>query len=183
MSIGIDYSMTCPAACYYAEDAIKFWYSHGTETKIGLSLPNVAACLITPKNTVSERAAFLATYCVHWIDQFHVKRVWIEDYAFAATGRVFHIGENTGILKHYLDNAAIEYTPVPPTVVKKFATGKGNADKHKMTDAFLRDYPPAVAWITQFFPRFKDGQIVAKSPLSDLADAYWIAKYAHSQER
>ena len=183
MSIGIDYSMTCPAVCYYTPDLAQFWYSQGHETRIGLPIPNLAACYLTPKDTVSERAAFLATYCVHWIKQFDPIRVWIEDYAFAATGRVFHIGENTGILKHFLDNESIAYTPVPPTVVKKFATGKGNADKHKMTDAFLRDYPPAVAWIRQFFPRYKDGQILAKSPLSDLADAYWIAKYAYTQER
>jgi len=184
MSIGIDYSMSCPAACYYTESVVKFWYSHTALRMVGLPIHDMTATFIHPEGTVSERAARLAQYCLNWIRSVaDAKQVYIEDYAFAATGRVFHIGENTGILKHFLDNESIDYTPVPPTVVKKFATGKGNADKHKMTAAFLLDYPPAVKWIPLFFPRFKDGQLVAKSPLSDLADAYWIAKYAHAQGR
>lgn len=186
MSIGIDYSMSCPAACHYTEDKMVFWYAHTAMRMVNayMQIPNMRATLIMSDGTVSERAARLAKSCVTWIwSVTQDNQVYIEDYAFAATGRVFHIGENTGILKHFLDNEAIEYTPVPPTVVKKFATGKGTADKHKMTQAFLLDYPPAVKWLPVFFPRFKDGQITAKSPLSDLADAYWIAKYAYAQGR
>ena len=39
--------------------------------------------------------------CIRW---YHgrVQCVYLEDYAFAATGRVFDIAENTGILKHQL---------------------------------------------------------------------------------
>jgi hypothetical protein len=65
-------------------------------------------------------------------------------------------------------------------VIKKFATGKGNADKVKVTTAFLNDYPASKTWIPFFFPRYQDGDLFAKSPLSDLADAYWLAKYAAS---
>ena len=36
-------------------------------------------------------------------------RVYLEDYAFAATGRVFNIGENTGILKKQLKDQANLY--------------------------------------------------------------------------
>lgn len=181
MGIGIDYSMTCPAACRYSDSGTQFWYCH--DSKWDVDLPGLHGVYLGEYSSVSKRAAFLAASLLKWVSAHVEKTVWIEDYAFAATGRVFHIGENTGILKHFLDDASIEYMTVPPTVVKKFATGKGNADKHKMTEAFLRDYPPAVAWITRFFPRYKEGQILAKSPLSDLADAYWIAKYAHSLER
>jgi Holliday junction resolvasome RuvABC endonuclease subunit len=143
-------------------------------------VPYVASVGIPETQSVTKRAAILAAACCDWIASFDLSPVCIEDYAFNATGRVFHIGENTGILKHYLDLRDIKYIPVPPTVIKKFATGKGNADKYKMVDAFLTDYPAAHGWIPKFFPRYKPGAILAKSPLSDLADAYWIAKYATS---
>jgi hypothetical protein len=63
-------------------------------------------------------------------------------------------------------------------VIKKFATGKGNADKPKMTHAFLEQYPHAKAWCPVFFPRTAKTASFAKSPLSDIADAYWIARHA-----
>src|SRR5579872_1191573 len=175
MKIGIDYSMTCPAACAYSPGRVEFWFAH--ESKYDVLLDNVATAYIAMDDTVSKRAATLAAACCLWLQQFSVTQVGLEDYAFAATGRVFHIGENTGILKHFLDNESLAYTSYPPTVIKEFATGKGNADKPKMTAAFLADYPSAHAWIPHLFPRLKSGASPAKSPLADLADAYWIAKY------
>ena len=60
------------------------------------------------------------------------------------------------------------------------APAAGNADKKMMTDAYLNSYPAARSWIAAFFPRFKKGASPAKSPLADLSDAYWVAKYAYS---
>jgi hypothetical protein len=171
--------MTCPAVCAYTPGHVSFWFAH--ESKYDISLDNVTGVSVNLDGSVSRRAARLAKQCVQWILTFpDISVVGIEDYAFAATGRVFHIGENTGILKHYLDNAALSYVPYPPTVIKKFATGKGNADKFRMTSAFLADYPDATKWAAKLFPRTKPGVISAKSPLSDLADAYWIAKYQYN---
>lgn len=181
--IGIDYSMTCPAVCACSPDTTPmFWYAH--ERKYQVDLAGVTAIAIPSFNidgsacTVVQRATYLARHCVEWIRRRGVTDVAIEDYAFAATGRVFHIGENTGILKYRLNEFEINVHPVPPTVIKKFATGKGNADKPKMVAAFLSEYPEARNWIPVFFPRTKSDQSPAKSPLADLADAYWIAKYA-----
>ena len=53
--------------------------------------------------------------------------VALEDYAYGAKGRVFHIAENTGVLKYKLWQQSIPLDVVQPTKVKKFATGKGNA--------------------------------------------------------
>ena len=58
--------------------------------------------------------------------------VALEDYAFAAKGRVFHIAENTGILKYKLFQQGIPLETISPSAVKKNATGKGNADKEMM---------------------------------------------------
>jgi Holliday junction resolvasome RuvABC endonuclease subunit len=184
MSIGIDYSMTCPAACALDPDNAtpRFWYAH--TGKLGIAdLPHVSVTCVPEfpqeQTRTVDRARFLAKACLAWIERAPVPNpVLIEDYAFSATGRVFHIGENAGILKYVLGDAGLLVFAVPPTVVKRYATGKGNADKYKMTQAFLEAYPEAQAWIRVLFPRFTDDSDPARSPLADLADAYWIARYA-----
>ena len=66
--------------------------------------------------------------------------VGLEGYAYGASGRaIFQIAENCGLLKYKLWEAGIAVDIIPPTKVKKDATGKGNADKRKMVDAFELD--------------------------------------------
>lgn len=177
MIAGIDYSMTCPAACIYDTVQPEFWCAHARSYG---HLRNLRATLITTTE-ILPRAESTALALIAWLQEHpRVTHVLLEDYAFNATGRVFHIGEHTGILKYLLYRAGYIINAVPPTVVKKYATGKGNADKPRMTQAFLADYSAAHAWVPSFFPRTRANASHAKSPLSDLADAYWIAKYAHS---
>lgn len=64
--------------------------------------------------------------------------VVLEGYAMGAKGLVFHIGENTGVLKNRLWRAGVMYDAVSPSVIKKHATGKGNADKAAMNEAFVK---------------------------------------------
>ena len=47
-------------------------------------------------------------------------------------GSLFQIAENCGILKYRLQEENLPYSTVVPSVVKKGATGKGNADKDMM---------------------------------------------------
>jgi hypothetical protein len=97
--------------------------------------------------------------------------IFIEGYAFGASGKVFHIAENTAILKHKLYNAGVSYETVAPTAVKKFATGKGNANKEAMYEAFVEETGEDL--MMKLSP--KAGQI--NSPVSDIVDAYYICKY------
>ena len=178
MIVGVDYSMTCPAACI-PYDTPQFWFANQRTYE---PLRAVTTYEITTLD-VTRRAEATAQALIKWLKQYSdVRTVVLEDYAFNATGRVFHIGEHTGILKLLLKQADYHVCAVPPTVVKKFATGKGNADKPRMTAAFLHEYPHAQVWCSTFFPRTRATASMAKSPLSDLADAYWIAKYAVSQQ-
>lgn len=173
MIVGIDYSMTCPAACLWNDTSPRFWFAQQR------TYPALSSELDQSKITTIDilpRAEFVAHALLSWMSTFTITGIAIEDYAFSATGRVFHIGEHTGILKYLMWKQHLPVISVPPTVIKKYATGKGNADKTRMTAAFLEAYPRASEWIPHFFPRSKG--IVAKSPLADLADAYWIAKYA-----
>lgn len=67
------------------------------------------------------------------------EQVAIEGYAFGAKGKVFHIAENTGVLKYRLHQTGIPVEVIPPSAIKKQASGKGNANKEEMYKAFLKE--------------------------------------------
>lgn len=68
-------------------------------------------------------------------------------------------------LNHIIRERLIKYDieVVPPAQIKKFATGKGNANKDKMIERFEEDYGNGLDTLLK---------------IDDLADAYWMAKYA-----
>lgn len=56
-----------------------------------------------------------------------------EGYAMGAKGKVFHLGELGGILRLWSHrNTTYPYIEVPPSTLKKYATGNGFADKTEM---------------------------------------------------
>ena len=73
---------------------------------------------------------------LQWIRQAVFARAWgkdivlIEGYSYGSKGRaVINIGELGGVVRLMLYERQLTYLEVPPTVVKKLATGKGNASK------------------------------------------------------
>ena len=99
----------------------------------------------------------------------------MEDYSFGSKGKVFNIAEATGLFKHKLHQLGIELHTVPPTVIKKFATGKGNADKEMMYKAFVaQGNPELMKW-------YYDRDVKVGSPVSDIVDAYFVAKYGYTE--
>jgi len=67
--------------------------------------------------------------------------VVIEGYAFGARGgSVFDIAELGGIVRWELLLADIPFVDVPPSTLKKYATGKGNAGKDEMIAAAIRRF-------------------------------------------
>jgi Holliday junction resolvasome RuvABC endonuclease subunit len=98
------------------------------------------------------------------------EQVAIEGYAYGAQGRVFHIAENTGILKYKLYEASIPLEVVTPSHVKKLASGKGNADKTMMYESFLKE--TGIKLKDTISPNKKD----IGNPVSDIVDAYYICK-------
>ena len=99
----------------------------------------------------------------------------MEDYAFAATGRVFHIAENTGVLKYKIYNSGVPLEVVPPTTVKKFATGKGNSDKDQMHQAFMIETGMDLKW------KITPDKTNVGNPVSDIIDSYYICKYLYDK--
>ena len=134
--VGIDYSMSCPAIAVYDGDPSSFHF----ETTFFTFLNDTKKFQITKDNVQGmnhktwqndiERYCNIANWAIDCIGS--VDMVFLEGYAFGAKGNVFNIAENTGILKYKLQQLGNQYMVIPPTEVKKYATGKGNAKKEMM---------------------------------------------------
>jgi len=174
---GIDYSLTSPAICIaeVRDNKIKFedCRFHYIKQKKNQNSVGVFNGYDYPKySDEMERYENLAEWAIERIRWYNgrVKCVYLEDYAFAATGRVFNIAENTGILKHRLKKNNFKFKTIPPTVIKKHASGKGNANKELMYETFLKE--TKIDLQSQLTP--KSTKII--NPVSDIIDSYYIAK-------
>ena len=80
--------------------------------------------------------------------------VVLEGYSYASQNKAHQVGELGGVIRLSLYTARTPYVEVPPAMLKKFATGKGNADKDAVLAAAIRrfgftgdDNNAADAWI------------------------------------
>jgi len=180
---GIDYSIASPGVCVY-DTCVGWKYSNldllaiPHNKKIDGDYDNIRIIQNKgPKVQSEERHAWLAECVINFLTARGVREVFLEDYAFAARGRVFHIGENCGLLKHYLWKGGIKINTVSPPSLKKFATGKGNAKKEDMVAQFEKE--TGVELRDQMMITSKAKGI--PSPVDDLADAYFLAKYGMTE--
>lgn len=168
----IDFSMTSPAITVgTSKDFSKcktFFYTT-KKTLEGKYPNNIYGFLAPPHTHEMERFDNISEWIMSIIRTFKVTDVCIEDYAFAAKGRVFHIAENTGLLKWKLWKAGVKYTSAPPTTVKKYFTGKGNAKKDMMHACF---YEQTGVNIAEMFEQKEDS-----NPVSDIVDSYAMICY------
>lgn len=176
---GIDYSLTSPAICIHegdkwSYDNCKFYYLVKNEKHI-LESNQYHGSLYPEYEIDIERFRNLSQWSFEIISKHNSNNVYLEGYAFGAVGRVFQIAENAGLLKYILWNNQINVEVVPPTMVKKFASGKGNANKEMMYESFLCE--------TGVDIREKIGIINKQwNPISDIVDSYYIAKFGFSKE-
>jgi len=174
-TIGIDYSLSCPAMCIMTAPNIAncaFYFLTVHKRMVG-TVDRYVGYEHKEYYTEQERYDNIAEFFLNKIP-IHPKppNIFIEDYSFGSKGRVFHIAENTGLLKYKLWEVGLKFETIPPTVIKKFAYGKGNADKQKMYDAFVEETG------VKLIPTFsKTGKL--DSPVTDIVDSYYIAKYGY----
>ena len=149
---GIDYSLRSPAICTHM----------GTEW-------NYSNCIF---HFLSDRKKYSDVFCKRFfgksfesfntdLERYDSISSWavdicsgsdqigIENYAYNATGRVFNIAENTGVLK-------------------KFGSGKGNASKDLMYESFLKE--------TGVNLIYELNMKQLGNPATDIVDAYYICK-------
>jgi len=194
MKIGIDYSLSSPGVCvnssedefqyedckfYYLTNTKKYEGTFKEKIAFGTSAVEYIGTPHRPYNSEPERYNNIANWVIDIIKsqpQLMIGKLWekqpiiqIEDYSFGSTGRVFHIAENLGLLKYKLKiECGWDYTLIAPSVIKKFATDKGNANKEMMLHAFRED---TGVNLEELF------ESSVKSPISDVVDAYFICKY------
>lgn len=172
--VGIDYSLTSPCICVSRDKTFSnsyFYFLNDRKTVQG-KFHNILGEEHEEYLTDQERFENIATWVLGILTNFNKEEVviLIEDYSYGSKGKVFHIAENCGLLKYMLYKNGYKFFTVPPTVVKKFATGKGNATKEKMYEAFLKD--TFVDLHSIISPTTKLG-----SPTTDIVDAWYIARY------
>ena len=188
MKIGIDYSLSSPGVCintseeefryedckfYYLTNTKKYQGTFKEKMAFGTSAVEYIGTPHRPYSSEPERYNNIADWAIDIIKSYtwwqEQPIIQIEDYSFGSTGRVFHIAENLGLLKYKLKiECGWDYTLLAPSVIKKFATDKGNANKELMLGAFQEDTGVNLGLLL-------DSSV--KSPITDIADAYFICKY------
>jgi Holliday junction resolvasome RuvABC endonuclease subunit len=180
---GIDYSMSGPSACFhplskpFSFDNCKIYFltdskKYNTKSYCG----GIVTGLPFPEYSSNEqRYDAISGVFLNILDSVNCQHVALEDYAFAATGRVFGIGENTGLLKHKLwKSNKYSVNLFAPAHIKKLSTGKGNSNKDAMYEAFIME--TGVDLVKEMvYNKQKIG-----SPIADIVDSFYICKVMYN---
>lgn len=180
--IGIDYSLSCPCICFISDEKIEFRFLSDTKKYDGVWKTKFGTKSVIIKGYEHKdwkhplgRYNNIAQGILGKTDDditrlTKAKSLNIEDYSMGSKGKVFHIAENVAVLKNYIWLLDIKYVTTPPTVLKKFATGKGNSDKEAMY----------ASWLAETNIDLKDlmdcTSAKVPSPISDIVDSYYLAK-------
>ena len=179
--IGIDYSISSPAICIIKDDITEIHCFHKKDSFFYLVDKNLNDFKIITY-TLNKKSLDLYEYYEKQTDviisailqslnsnNYHLS---LEDYSFSSNGKVFNIGEATGILKYKLYKNKLPYVVFSPKTIKKFATGNGNSNKDNMVDQFYKDTD---------IDLFKSLQLNRRktilAPITDIVDSYYQALY------
>lgn len=180
ISVGIDYSLTSPCMCIMKEPSFEgssFYFLTSEKRNTGMLLPNIRGDLHSDYIVDQERHDHISNHFMKLLKElaeqcsFHIT---LEDYSFGSKGRVFNLAENCGLLKHKLWHSKYIFNTIAPTVLKKFATGKGNANKESMYASFIAAGNPDINKIIS--PKKSS----IGNPVSDIVDAYYLALYDYN---
>ena len=185
-TIGIDYSLTTPAICvcngefefknckfYYLTNVNKYsgdWIKEdtlGVRKKGEFNYWLINGRLHLPYTTQVQRHDQISNWAFDIIGD-SIDNIFIEGYSYGSKGLVFNLAENMGTLKHKLYKANKEVRIIVPGVIKKLATGKGNANKEKMYKQFVKDTGIDLMKIYE--------QKKLNNPVTDIVDSFYVAK-------
>lgn len=181
--VGIDYSLTNPAITIYRggenwePEHCRFFFLTDKSNRVKTDHPFYGDRMPKPETfeNYQGRYHYISSWALRVLTGSESFPITIEGYSMGSKGKVFNIAENTEVLKYRLFQKNVICLEAPPTSVKKFATGNGQADKKRMTDAFIQDTGIDVHSL------FGTGALKDISPVSDIADSYWLCKYQFSQ--
>lgn len=179
MVVGIDFSLTCPCLCLFNGteflfSSCEFYYltdikKHQHPTGQFKGFPHKIF------SSQEERFDNLSEFIIDKIPKG--AKVFIEGFSFGSrAGMMFDIAGATYILRYKMYKKGIDFKIVPPTVVKKLCTGKGNSSKVPMYEAFYKE--TGVNLLEEL--NIKTAGI---SPQSDIVDSFYITKYGYNQTK
>jgi len=166
--VGIDYSLTSPAVCI-DNGNLMFYYLTSKKKWTGIISEDIFGYKHKEWKDPIERFTNISDFVIDILFQCYNPQIFIEGYSYGSKGQgLFQIAENCGILKYRLLEKGYGYNTVVPSVVKKGATGKGNADKDMMYEAFVKE---TKINLKKLFNTEKVG-----NPISDIVDSYFVKK-------
>lgn len=127
----------------------------------GTNVPVVQRLINTKGYDGGYRLQFLFSSIRDAIGGRKVSAAALEGYSMDSVHRAMDLGEIGGIVRLALVQENITYLVVPPSSLKKYVTGRGDADKDKMMDAVARKWGVTI-------------------PQNDVADAYGLAHLARA---
>jgi crossover junction endodeoxyribonuclease RuvC len=116
-----------------------------------------------------------------WAAAVRADLVMMEGYSYGSRGKVFDIGEMGGVVKLALSMRGVPFIIVPPSTLKKYATGKGNAGKDEVLSAAIRagfagsNNDEADAWWLRHMGLVRVGSIAASAARTRLAEELAVA--------
>lgn len=158
--VGIDLSLTATAMVAVNENGIPA----SVINNLGYGLPKDVSVW-----QQVERTSIIADGVAAFLKQYDIKKSAIEGYSFASSGlSLFQIGEMMGVVRYKIAQLGklVNTMPVfiPPTALKKFATGRGNAEKSLMILAASKD-----PWNFEYAN-------ASGNPDDNVIDAFWLAQ-------
>ena len=171
--VGIDYSLSSPAICIckgqFKFKNCKIYYLTNVKKYEGnFYNGQLNGRLHLPYTSQTQRHDQISDWALSIIDTA-IGNIFIEGYSFGSKGLVFNLAENMGALKHKLYKLNNRFDMIVPGRIKKNATGKGNADKLKMYEQFVKD--TNIDLMKEF------DQTKLNNPVTDIVDSYYITKY------
>lgn len=158
--LGIDQSLTCTGVCIMRQsgETIEVLHHEAITTK-PTGLESYADTL--------NRANFIADRLLEIYIKYEVNHVMIEGLSFGSVGNATR---NLAMLMATICNklGLKEPETVPPTTLKKYATGSGKANKKDMLASIELDN---IKTFNELNP------LTIKAGKYDIADAYWLASY------
>lgn len=137
----------------------------------GLALPDGRFATIAPPNACKgyRRHDHIRRRILEELDTTGVSLVAFEDYALNVKGKtaLIRLAELQGILRTELITRGIAIVTIPPKVLKKYATGNGNAAKGAVFDAARSSIGD---------DRYLGDAYDGVPANYDEADAYWIRR-------
>lgn len=174
--IGIDYSLNSPGVCiaenqekteikdctFHFLSSVKKYQGKVAKKVYGYEYPKYYSDNI-------QRFSLIGDWVLSLFNNKHT-RIFIEGYSYGSRGQgLFQIAENCGILKYkFFNQHHINYSNIVPSVVKKRATGKGNASKEQMYEQFMKDGGQDL--VSEL------GMNKLSNPVTDIVDSYYIMR-------